>query len=87
VGWLWTRPASLSGVPLFVPFWWSATTSVPISWSIQLLFSIQSHFWHQMSLVRRRLYKTGIGLTTGFIRSQSITQLGYSVLHFITHNN
>jgi hypothetical protein len=29
-----------------------------------------------------RLYKTGIGLTTGFIRSQSITQLGYSVLHF-----
>jgi hypothetical protein len=34
-----------------------------------------------------RLYKTGIGLTTGFIRSQSITQLGYSVLHFTSHNN
>jgi hypothetical protein len=34
-----------------------------------------------------RLYKTGIGLTTGFIGSQSVTQLGYSVLHFTAHNN
>jgi hypothetical protein len=33
-----------------------------------------------------RLYETGIGLTTGFIGSQSVTQLGYSVLHFTTHN-
>jgi hypothetical protein len=35
----------------------------------------------------QRLYKTGFGLTTGFIGSQSVTQLGYSVLHFTTHNN
>jgi hypothetical protein len=35
----------------------------------------------------KRLYKTGFGLTTGFNGSQSVTQIGYSVLHFITHNN
>jgi hypothetical protein len=30
--------------------------------------------------------RLGIGLTTGFIGSQSVTQLGYSVLCFTTHN-
>jgi hypothetical protein len=33
-----------------------------------------------------RLYKTGIGLTTGFIRSHTVTH-NYSVLHFTAHNN
>jgi hypothetical protein len=37
--------------------------------------------------MRGDYYKTGIGLTIGFIGSQSVTQLGYSVLHFTTHNN
>jgi hypothetical protein len=37
--------------------------------------------------MRGDYYKTGIGITTGFIGSQSVTQLGYSVLHFTTHNN
>jgi hypothetical protein len=49
--------------------------------------SLQQKASNVLLRVRRRLYKTGIGLTTGFIRSQSITQLGYSVLHFTTHNN
>jgi hypothetical protein len=30
-------------------------------------------------------YRRGIGLTAGFIGSQSVTQLGYIVLHFTTH--
>jgi hypothetical protein len=33
-----------------------------------------------------RLYKTGIGLTTGFIGSHTVTH-NYSVLHFTTQNN
>jgi hypothetical protein len=34
----------------------------------------------------RRLYKTGIGLTTGFIGSHTTTH-NCSVFYFITHNN
>jgi hypothetical protein len=45
--------------------------------------------WDYIDIVARmwRLYKTGIGLTTGFVGSHTVTQLGYSVLHFTTHNN
>jgi hypothetical protein len=41
-----------------------------------------------MHIVARmwRLYKTGIGLTTGFIGSHTVTH-NFSVLHFTTHNN
>jgi hypothetical protein len=45
------------------------------------------HFRYIIVARMWRLYKTGIGLTTGFIGSHTITQLGYSVLHFTTHNN
>jgi hypothetical protein len=42
---------------------------------------------HQTRILSRVYGASGIGLTTGFIGLQSVTQLGYSVLHFTTHNN